>query len=280
MKLFIEKFDTVNDLIDFSEDRFNSDIQDIVSDVINKNKRIVLLTGPSGSGKTTSAKKIVREIKRRGVEAVYLSMDNWFRTKSEFDIPLTEDGGFDYESPLCVNIELLNEHLTNLLKGEKIRLPFYDFVNQKMIFGDKYLQISSNAVIVLEGLHALNDFVKLDRNVVYRLLVCPQNIEYKDICITQKEIRLYRRITRDSLHRGRTIDETVDMFKTVSRGEVLYLEPCIKDIDYYLNSFLEYELFLHKSVLGDFQKLKDIEDKNVSVQDIPNASLMEEFYKK
>ena len=107
MKLFIEKFDTVNDLIDFSEDRFNSDIQDIVSDVINKNKRIVLLTGPSGSGKTTSAKKIVREIKRRGVEAVYLSMDNWFRTKSEFDIPSTEDGGFDYESPLCVNIELL-----------------------------------------------------------------------------------------------------------------------------------------------------------------------------
>ena len=280
MKLFIEKFDNVDDLIDFSEDRFNSDIKEIVLDVINKNKRIILLTGPSGSGKTTSAKKIIKEIKKNGREAVYLSMDNWFRTKSEFKIPLTEDGGYDYESPLCVNIDLLNQHLTDLLNGEKIRLPIYDFVNQKMIFGDKYIQISSDAIIVLEGLHALNEFVKLDRSVVYRLLVCPQNVEYKNISITQKEIRLYRRITRDSLHRGRTIDETVDMFKTVSRGEKLYLEPCIKDIDYYLNSFLEYEIFLHKSVLGDFQKLKDVENKGISVENIPSASLMEEFYKK
>lgn len=280
MKLFVENFSSMEDLIDFSEDRFNSDIKEIVSDVIYKNKRIVLLTGPSGSGKTTSAKKIVAEIKRCGRNAIYLSMDNWFRTKSEFNIPLTEDGGYDYESPLCLNIELLNEHLIQFLNGEKVRLPFYDFVNQKMIYGDKYLQIDSDTIIVLEGLHALNDFVKIDRNLVYRLLVCPQNVEYKDISITQKEIRLYRRITRDSLHRGRTINETIDMFKTVSRGEQLYLEPCIKDIDFYLNSFLEYELFLHKSVLGDFQKLEKVEDKIISVENIPEASLMEEFYKK
>ena len=146
MNLSIDNNMSVRDLILYSENRYDKDIERIIEDILNKNKRIVLLTGPSGSGKTTTAKRLVKGLKKRNKDAIYLSMDNWFRTKSEFEVPLTEDGKPDYESPLCVNIDLLNEHLCGLLEGISFNLPIYDFVNQKMNISDKVITAKENTI--------------------------------------------------------------------------------------------------------------------------------------
>ena len=280
MEVLKNKFKTVESFIRFSENKYSDKIKYIVDEVIKNNKRIVLLTGPSGSGKTTSAKRIVEELSRRGLDSVYLSMDNWFRTKSEFKVPFTEDGKPDYESPLCVNIELLNQNINDLFNNKEISLPVYDFINQKMIVTSETLKISDKTVIVLEGLHALNDFLCLNRDLVYRLLVCPKDVNYDDLRFSERDIRLFRRITRDKLHRGRSLEETLEMYPIVCRGEDLYLNPTLKDIDYHLNSFLDYELYLHKSVLGDLNQLGQLDTYFIGISQIPNGSLMEEFYKK
>ena len=280
MEVLKNKFKTVDGFIRFSENKYSDKIKYIVDEVIKNNKRIILLTGPSGSGKTTSAKRIVEELSRRGLDSVYLSMDNWFRTKSEFKVPFTEDGKPDYESPLCVNIELLNQNINDLFNNKEISLPIYDFINQKMIVTSETLKISNKTVIVLEGLHALNDFLCLNRDLVYRLLVCPKDVNYDDLRFSERDIRLFRRITRDKLHRGRSLEETLEMYPTVCRGEDLYLNPTLKDIDYHLNSFLDYELYLHKSVLGDLNQLGQLDTYFIGISQIPNGSLMEEFYKK
>ena len=267
-----------NELILNGEQKYLSQISVLVEKLISENKKMVLITGPSGSGKTTTAKVIAEKIEDMGYNAVYLSMDDWFRTKSEYQIPVTEDGKPDFESPICLNIELLNSDLNKLLKGEVIDLPTYDFVNQKMYYSGVELVADSNTITIVEGLHAFNPMIELDRDKIFKVFVRPENQLYNGVEFTHEDIRLYRRISRDKLYRGRSIDETLYMLSSVTRGEKLYLNPHIKDVDVKVNTFIDYELFLHKSVLGNFEKLKSVEDVDITVKDIPEKSLLTEFY--
>lgn len=266
-------------LITNGEYRYNSQIKELVSKLMKSESRIVLLSGPSGSGKTTSAKMIVNEVINQGKKAVYLSMDDWFKTKADYDVPRTEDGKLDFESPICVNIELLNKNLGDLLEGKEVELPKYDFVTQKMYFDGDILKIDANTIIVIEGLHALNPFIEIDRNHVFRVFVKPSDVEINNILFDDEDTRLYRRISRDKLHRGRSLDETLEMLSSVTRGERLYLYPHVVDLDYQINSFIDYELYLHKSVLGAFEKLKNLDSLDITINDIPDNSLLWEFYK-
>ena len=91
---------------------------------------IVLLSGPSGSGKTTTALKICEVLEQRGVRTHSISMDNYFITVSPETTPRTPEGKYDFESPLCMDMELLNEHFSVLSEGGRILVPRYDFVHQ------------------------------------------------------------------------------------------------------------------------------------------------------
>ena len=261
-----------------SEKKYHNQVQSLVKKLLSTSSRIVLLAGPSGSGKTTTAKMIVSEIKKNGKKAVYLSMDDWFKTKADYEVPKTEDGKLDFESPICVDIDLLNQNLRDLLNGVEINLPKYDFLGQRMFFDGTKLKLDNNTIVVIEGLHALNPFIDIDRKNVFRVFVKPEDIQLGNITFTHKDLRLYRRISRDKLHRGRTIEDTLEMLSSVSRGETLYLEPYIYDIDSRVNSYIGYELYLHKSVLGNFSKLEYVKSIDISVKDIPKTSLLCEFY--
>ena len=98
-----------------------------------KNSPIVLLSGPSGSGKTTTARKISEELERRGVHAHYVGMDDYFKTVDPASSPRTPEGDIDLESPLCLDMELLNEHFTMLAAGERIYIPKYEFSRQMRV---------------------------------------------------------------------------------------------------------------------------------------------------
>ena len=74
----------------------------------------MLLSGPSGSGKTTTAMKIAEELRRRGVNSRAVAMDNYFVTPNPETSPRTPEGEFDFESPLCLDMELLSRHFTAL----------------------------------------------------------------------------------------------------------------------------------------------------------------------
>ena len=91
---------------------------------------IVLLSGPSGSGKTTTAQKIEEELTKRGIRTYTISMDNYFRTVDPATAPRTKEGDIDFESPKCMDMDLLNEHFTKLARGERILVPKYEFARQ------------------------------------------------------------------------------------------------------------------------------------------------------
>ena len=84
---------------------------------------VVLLSGPSGSGKTTTALKIAEELRRRGVNSHAVAMDNYFVTLNPATAPRTPEGDIDYESPLCLDMELLSRHFTALREGREILIP-------------------------------------------------------------------------------------------------------------------------------------------------------------
>ena len=91
---------------------------------------IVLLSGPSGSGKTTTALKIEEELEKRGVLSHTISMDNYFKTLDPKTAPRTADGLVDFESPKCMDMDLLNSHFAKLSKGETIVVPKFEFARQ------------------------------------------------------------------------------------------------------------------------------------------------------
>ena len=88
-------------------------------------KPYVCLTGPSGSGKTTTAMRLKAYLENLGVKVCLLSMDNFFLPLAERPKDLT-----DWESPLCVNRQLLLGTIEKLSNGETVQVPWYDFAEQ------------------------------------------------------------------------------------------------------------------------------------------------------
>ena len=121
---------------------------------------IVLLSGPSGSGKTTTAMKIAEALRGMGISSQSLAMDDYFRTVNPRTAPRTPEGDIDFESPACLDMDLLGKHLNALARGEEIHLPRYNFVTrvQSGPIG-RPMRLGKDEVVVCEGIHALNDDV-------------------------------------------------------------------------------------------------------------------------
>ena len=138
-----------------------------------QNSPIVLLSGPSGSGKTTTAMKIADALGRRGIGTHYVSMDDYFRTIGP-DTPRTSEGALDLESPLCLDMELLNEHFTRLSRGEQVDLPRYDFAARaRAPEPQRAIRLARDEVVIFEGIHALNDSITQRHREAFKLYISP-----------------------------------------------------------------------------------------------------------
>ena len=131
-------FRTVSDpkgLIEECDAVYESRVETAAEKILENSRvsPIVLLSGPSGSGKTTTARKISEALEKRGVHAHYVGMDDYFVTVDPRTCPRTPEGEIDLESPLCMDMELLNEHFTMLAEGERIFVPKYEFSRQMRV---------------------------------------------------------------------------------------------------------------------------------------------------
>ena len=190
---------------------------------------IVLLSGPSGSGKTTTAMKIAEALETRGIRSQSLSMDNYYRTYNPKTSPKTRDGKDDLESPECLDLDLLGEHLRALAAGKTIRQPLYNFATriQAGPIG-RPMRLKDNEVAVCEGIHALNDDIFAHVPGAFRLYISArsnvQDAEGKMI-FKGTWMRLMRRLVRDNNFRGTDAAGTLDMWANVRRGEKKYISP-------------------------------------------------------
>lgn len=202
----------------------------LAADMIMENMRrspIVLISGPSGSGKTTTSKKIEEELKNRGIGSYALAMDSYFRTVDESS-PRTQEGELDLESPNCLDMELLNRHFHMLSRGEEILIPKYNFsLQRRENFHSGKIRLSGNEIVVVEGIHALNDELTSAHPEAMKLYISARsNVEDQgQVVFKGTWMRLVRRVVRDSLFRGAPPEYTMGLWANIRRGEKANISP-------------------------------------------------------
>ena len=216
---------------------------------------VVLLSGPSGSGKTTTAMKICEVLEERGIRTHSVSMDDYFKTVSPETTPRTPSGAYDLESPLCLDMDLLNEHFSALAEGKRIYVPKYDFVHQaRLMRMGRSLKLRKNEVAVFEGIHALNDAITQAHPEAFKLYISARSNIVDD---NGKEvfkgtwIRLMRRTVRDYLFRGTQAQQTLKNWANVRRGEKLYISPFKDKADLQFDSAFAYEVPVLNNTVTD-----------------------------
>lgn len=225
---------------------------------------IVLLSGPSGSGKTTTALKIAEELQRRGVNTHAVAMDNYFKTIHPKTAPRTPEGAIDYESPLCLDLELLDQHFTALTNGEEIIIPKYEFVRQmRNDSRGTPLKLGKNEIAVFEGIHALNDEITAQHPEATKLYISARSNVNDGAMLRFKGtwMRLTRRVVRDYNFRGTDATDTLDMWANVRRGEKLYISPYKNKADIMFDSSFPYEVSVMKHYA--LPMLQSIPEENV-----------------
>ena len=240
-----------NQIIRLSEANFEGQLAN-VSAMINerrKNVKVVLLAGPSSSGKTTTSKKLAIYLQTYGFKTHSISIDDYFLERK--DTPKLKNGEYDFESLRAIDLDLFNKQLTKLLDGEKVLLPQYNFVLGKKEFKNKWLQLKENDIIIIEGLHALNDelTMAIERKHKFKIYISPftqLNIDNHSRIHTSDTRRL-RRIIRDNKTRGHLAADTLNMWKNIKEGEEKYIYPFQDDADTVINTALIYELGVLKT---------------------------------
>ncbi len=242
-------FRTVSDpkaFVQESDAQYQAKVETAAEKIIENRARspIVLLSGPSGSGKTTTAMKVAAELERRGVGTHYVSMDNYFNTIDPATVPRTPEGEMDLESPLCLDMELLNRHFSMLAAGERIFVPKYEF-SRKMRIQEPFssIKLKKDEVVIFEGIHALSDMITDKHPEAFKLYISARsNVEFNgQVVFKGTWFRLVRRTVRDHLFRGSDPAETMAMWANVRRGEKLYISPFKNKADYQFDSSLPYE---------------------------------------
>lgn len=210
----------------------------------NKNIKFVMIAGPSSSGKTTTCKRLADYLRANGYDPIMFSIDDYFVDRE--NTPLDEEGNKDYESINSIDIDLLNQDLEDLLNNKKVQMKRYNFITGKKELLDKELEMKDNTIFLIEGLHALNDELtpKIGAKYKYKIYLSPfipLNIDIHNY-ISTIDLRLIRRVIRDSRTRGYDIVHTMDKWKSVRKGEEKYIFPYVSQADIVINTALAYEV--------------------------------------
>ena len=242
-------FRTVSDPREFiaeCDERYDAMVRKAADRIAANRSRspIVLLSGPSGSGKTTTSMKIAAELNRRGLGTHYVGMDDYFKTVDS-TTPRTEDGELDLESPLCLDMELLNKHFTMLSKGERVYVPKYEFSRRMRIQEpSKSIKLKPDEIVIFEGIHALSSMITDVHPEAFKLYISARSdVLFEGRVVFKRTwFRLVRRLVRDYNFRGSDPQQTMSMWANVRRGELNYISPFKDTADFRFDTSFAYEL--------------------------------------
>ena len=208
--------------------------------------KLICIAGPSSSGKTTFARRLSVQLKVVGIQPVSISLDDFYRRREE--TPLDEDGEYDFEALDALDLNLLDEKLSQLLSGRQVAMPRFDFHVGSPVPESKWVktQLLPTQVAVIEGIHGLNPALipslpKENRFNVFCSALTQLIIDEHNRIFTS-DLRLLRRIVRDRRYRGFSAVETIERWPSVRRGEERNIFPFQERADAMFNSTLVYEM--------------------------------------
>lgn len=286
------------DIIKLSEALHEKMIAEIASDISKQDTRpnLVLIAGPSSSGKTTFSKRLAIQLQVCGVTPHLISMDNYFVNRE--DSPKDENGEYDFESVDAIDRKLFGDQMSSLFKGEEVDLPTYNFaIGEKQFNGEK-LKISKGDIVIVEGIHGLNPVLieNLECDKTYKIFVSAlTQLSYdKHNFIYSTDSRLIRRLVRDFQFRNYPMSDTIKRWRSVRRGEDIYINPFQEEADIFFNSALLYELAVLKNEIepilqrisessreySEAVRLLDLLAyfEPIDDREIPPTSILREFY--
>ena len=271
-------------------------IAEIAQDIASrKGVKFVMIAGPSSSGKTSFSHRLSIQLASYGLKPHPIPCDDYFVNRE--DTPLDENGNYNFECIEAIDTKLFNENMLDLLAGKKVELPVFNFKTGKREYKGKYKQLGPDDILVIEGIHGLNDKMSyaLPKESKYKIyisaLTCLNIDEHNRIPTTDS--RLIRRMVRDARTRGTSAQGTIAMWPSVRRGEEENIFPFQEEADATFNSALIYELAVLKQFAEPIlfaiepdapeyyeakRLLKFLEYfLGVSSEHLPNNSLVREF---
>ncbi len=234
------------EFVEESEQRYTNVIDSIAERVCDSVDEcpILLLNGPSSSGKTTTARRIREAVESRGVTSYAISMDDYYISRGTYSVPVDEDGAPDLESPLCMDLPLLSDHLAALCEGRTIEVPQYDFAQRRRTEQTTQMCLKKGEIAVIEGIHSLNEVITgrlKGRSIGIYMAVGTEVVVTNEWRIAPHQLRFVRRAIRDMNFRSEPVSGTIGMWRSVRRGERLYIRPHIPAATYIVNTYLPYE---------------------------------------
>lgn len=249
----------IRDLIMVSEalhEKKIAQIADMISE--RKDTKIVLIAGPSSSGKTTFANRLSVQLRVNGYVPIPISLDDYFVDREH--TPRDENGEYDFESLYSLDLELFNDHLGRLLKGEEVEIPSFNFKKGEREWVGNKIKLPSNGIMLIEGIHGLNPLLtaSIAENQKFKIYISALtqlNLDNHNRIATT-DIRRVRRIVRDYLSRGYGAEDTLKMWPSIRRGEEKNIFVYQEEADVMFNSTLVYELcVLKKYALEELDKI-------------------------
>ncbi len=242
----------IRELIRVNEALHEKSFSHIADMICERGAKAVMLAGPSSSGKTTSANRLATQLRVHGKQPILMSLDDYYIDRDK--IPTEPDGSVDLEHINTIDTELFCTQLTALLMGEEVDIPSFNFkIGKREWIGHK-MRLDDDSVIIVEGLHGLNPMLlpkALDTSLIFRVYVSPLiplNLDdHNRISISY--LRLLRRIVRDYATRGASVEQTLDMWDSVRRGEERWIFPFQENADVIFNSSTIYELAVLKKYI-------------------------------
>ncbi len=285
------------ELVQVAEALHEQKISAIAEEIVQRKKtKLILIAGPSGSGKTTFSKRLTIHLKTLGLEPVAISMDNYYVDRQA--TPKHADGSYNFECLEALDVELFNDQMARLMRGEEIDSPYYSFpMGRRDPARSKRFKLERHQVLITEGIHGLNEGltpgIPADRKFKIYVSALTQLCLDDHNRIFSTDTRLCRRLVRDRLFRGTSAANTIAGWASVRAGEGNYIFPFQEESDAIFNSAIAYEHALLKPYAERFLTEVSREDPSfaeasrlyrffsyfipILSHEVPHTSILREF---
>ncbi len=207
--------------------------------------RFLLLAGPTCSGKTTTANILTDRLERAGHRVILISIDDFFYDRPHLlAIAQAENAPLDLDSVKAIDLSALKRTVSDLLAKRTTVLPRFDFTDGMRKVGQT-IEPHPEDVYLLEGIQAVYPEVTalFPQETVLSLYISVEETVETPFGIWQpRDLRLLRRLLRDSLFRNTNVATTFAHWGGVVRNELRSIEPYKDGCDITIDSTMPYEL--------------------------------------